>query len=152
MRGRIKLLFLLLLAVLMGRAQTISQYEYWLDADYGHRHTVATNSTAVEQSIDISRLSDGIHYLNFRAVDGDGVSGLYYRYLFMVPASEMTDATVSGSLSAACRRRTHLSALPPHHPAALPYHRRSGVCQSGRTVENSRSALQPFRLHSLLSA
>ena len=96
MRGRIKLLFLLLLAVLMGRAQTISQYEYWLDADYGHRQVVATNSTAVDQSIDISGLSDGIHYLNFRAVDGDGVSGLYYRYLFMVPASEMTDATVSG--------------------------------------------------------
>ncbi|SHL27937.1 hypothetical protein, partial [Xylanibacter ruminicola] len=96
MQGRIKLIFLLLLAVLFGRAQTISQYEYWLDADYGHRHTVATNSTVVEQSIDISSLSEGIHYLNFRAEDGDGVSGLYHRYLFMVPASEMTDATVSG--------------------------------------------------------
>ncbi len=96
MQGRIKLIFLLLLAVLFGRAQTISQYEYWLDADYGHRHTVATNSTDVEQSIDISSLSEGIHYLNFRAEDGDGVSGLYHRYLFMVPASEMTDATVSG--------------------------------------------------------
>ena len=96
MQGRIKLIFLLLLAVLFGRAQTISQYEYWLDADYGHRHTVATNSTIVEQSVDISSLSEGIHYLNFRAENVDSVSGLYYRYLFMVPASEMTDATLSG--------------------------------------------------------
>ena len=91
MLRRIRVLILLLLAVLTIQGQIVSSYEYWVDADFAHKVTSADDV----ESIDISGLSAGVHYLNFRTRDGNGEAGIYHRYLFFVPASETVEAPVS---------------------------------------------------------
>ena len=62
----------------------MTKYEFWLDADYANR--VSTNGTGAEvwQTIDISNLSQGIHYLNFRAYSSSEGLCPMYRNLFFV--------------------------------------------------------------------
>lgn len=72
---------------------TMSQYDYWLDNDYANRTTV--DGTAIDSplSIDISNLSIGVHFFNFRPKDTNGQLGGLYRYLFFkqVNEAEMTE-------------------------------------------------------------
>ena len=69
-------------------SSTMSQYDYWLDNDYANRKTV--NSTTINSplSIDISSLSIGVHFFNFRPKDTNGQLGGLYRYLFFKQANE----------------------------------------------------------------
>lgn len=75
----------ILLSVSALSAQTLKQYEYWLDEDYASRVTTVSNSTDIELSIDISSLSRGLHYYNFRAVNSDEEFSLLHRQLFYIP-------------------------------------------------------------------
>ena len=73
----------------------MTQYEYWLDADYSHRVSTAATGTKAQQTIDVSSLSQGIHYLNFRAFsDSEGI-GPMYRYIFFVPGKELTESDMT---------------------------------------------------------
>lgn len=55
-------------------AQTLTSYEYWFDDDVAGRQTGALNGTEVlfESTIDTEHLPDGVHFLNFRAMQSDG--------------------------------------------------------------------------------
>ena len=60
-----------------------TQYEYWMDNDYANR-TVVNGSVPSILSIDVSKISAGMHYLNFRARNGGGRWGGLSRYIVYV--------------------------------------------------------------------
>ena len=95
MLRRIRHIALLLLIVLTAQGQNIGSYECWIDADYSSRVTSTIVGSSIEQSIDIGRLSQGVHYLNFRANDpNEGICPLY-RYMFFVPGKELTESDMT---------------------------------------------------------
>ncbi|MCR4920055.1 MAG: chitobiase/beta-hexosaminidase C-terminal domain-containing protein [Prevotella sp.] len=61
-----------------------ARYEGWIDDDYAHRVTGNCTDSIAEHSIDISNLTYGIHFYNFRAQNLDGHWGNLQRYIFFV--------------------------------------------------------------------
>lgn len=88
--------FLLLLAVQLAVAQNgLQQYEYWLDNDYANREVAVGSSVPEILTIDISQLSFGLHYFNFRAKSVSGQWGALSRYMVYLSnsGSESTSMT-----------------------------------------------------------
>lgn len=75
---------------------TIAGYEYWLDGDYSQKTYVQNTYTEISPVVDISKLTEGVHYYNFRAKNSDGVWGNLYRYLFYVPEAVSENPTITG--------------------------------------------------------
>lgn len=94
MLKRTSLFLLLLLAATLGFAQGVSQYEYWIDADYAGHTTVNSTATDIPLHIDISKQKEGVHYLSFRAKNTGGEWGALSRMLFFLP-----EATATASMS-----------------------------------------------------
>ena len=75
----------------------IAKAEYWLDDDYNSRANVETSSPEQAFTIDINHLGPGVHYFNYRAIDGDGETGSWIRQMFFlahspeISSSEMID-------------------------------------------------------------
>lgn len=65
-----------------------TQYEYWMDNDYDHR-TVVNDAPSSMFSIDISSLSHGLHYFNFRSRNGGDRWGSLSRYIVYVGVESM---------------------------------------------------------------
>ena len=75
-------------------AATIKSCEYWIDADYANRKSGnGGNSLAV--TIDVSKLSAGIHFFNYRAVSNFGETGTLSRTLFYIPERVSEDAKIA---------------------------------------------------------
>ena len=91
MKRVITSLSLLLLLLCGAYAQDISQYEYWTDDDYASRSVVSSSGGDVSFDVSTASLSDGIHFLNFRAKRSDDVWGHYYRYLYYIPTLKSED-------------------------------------------------------------
>jgi hypothetical protein len=70
------------------RAAGQAKVEYWIDNDYAN--VVKKESSDVNQafSIDISQLSAGVHFFNFRTIDSNGKYGQLSRSVFYIPAIE----------------------------------------------------------------
>ena len=71
---RIVYIIALLLTVQLAVSQTVGLYEYWVDNDYTGR-TKGYGSQEQEDlnlSVSVSNLTDGIHFLYFRAYDSNG--------------------------------------------------------------------------------
>ena len=78
-------------------APTISQYEYWIDGDYGNRVRKSGNDNNLQLSFDISQLEQGAHYFNYRAQNSDGRWGTPLRYIFVIPDySEIGTSPIAG--------------------------------------------------------
>ena len=92
MKKQLYLLFLLLLSVQLVVAQT-TRYEYWLDNGYDGRTVVADNVDAVSLNLDISTITPGLHFFNFRAQGDSERWGSLSRYLFF--KREEADSAVS---------------------------------------------------------
>ena len=75
---------------------SIAQYEYWIDEESSQRVTVPSSDGNVSRMIDISKLGTGVHFLNFRAQNSDGIWGALKRFLFFVPDVGMPNATLAG--------------------------------------------------------
>jgi len=76
---------------------TITDVEYWLDADYNNKVDVKSSKSDFFTLIDVSLVEPGVHYFNFRAKNSDGVWGNLSRYLVYVPADEGdTDSPLVG--------------------------------------------------------
>ena len=75
---------------------TITQYEYWLDEDYANKVSLPNSGGNFSQAIDISQMEQGIHFLNFRAKNSDGIWGGLKRMLFFIPEATGTTATLAG--------------------------------------------------------
>ena len=95
MLKRIKTTLLLLLAVGVGHAQSLRLYEYWVDSDYSKHTTVRSSATGISFQMDVSQISKGVHYLNFRAQNSDNDWGSISRYLFYIPEESHDDATLT---------------------------------------------------------
>ena len=65
-----------------------TQYEYWMDNDYDHRAVVNENPSSM-LSIDVSSLSHGLHYFNFRSRNGGDRWGSLFRYMVYVGVENM---------------------------------------------------------------
>lgn len=66
----------------------IAKSEYWLDDDYSNRTTLTAPNTEHAFTIDISALSSGVHYFNYRAVDNKGVWGNTIRQAFYIAIAD----------------------------------------------------------------
>ena len=72
-------------------AQSISRHEYWIDKDYANRQSVSQGGTTFQASVSLEGLTPGLHYLNYRAQNSDGVWGTLHRMLFYLPDNALTD-------------------------------------------------------------
>jgi len=70
----------------------IKSCEYWIDSDYAGRKTDEGGSS-ITATIDISQLSTGIHFFNYRAVNSFDEQGTLSRTLFYIP-ERMEEAPV----------------------------------------------------------
>jgi len=86
MRRHLFLLIILLLTAWRGNAQTMQGYEYWFDDGYSSKTAVTSSQPYVSFEADVSGLQAGLHYLNFRAQDVDGVWGALSRYIIYLTA------------------------------------------------------------------
>lgn len=77
----------------VGDATVISS-EYWIDSDYAN-HVSSGGNASLTATIDVSKLSSGIHFFNYKAVNSFGDKGTLCRTLFYIPETEVGDATVS---------------------------------------------------------
>ena len=81
----------------LGTDAELASAEYWLDDDYAHKVSVNTADTEQAFTIDVSTLSRGVHYFNYRAMDSEGRRGNLIRQLFYIargvenPGSEPLD-------------------------------------------------------------
>ena len=81
MYKKIFILWILIMSVLAGKAQTMHGYEYWFDNDYTGRTTAVSSQSEISLNIDIGTIPSGMHYLNFRAQGTDGKWGALSRYI-----------------------------------------------------------------------
>ena len=74
---------------------TIARYEYWLDNDYSKKVSNSSTGGDVTAQLDISDLSAGVHFFNFRAQNSDGIWGGLKRMLFYVPEIVNENTTIA---------------------------------------------------------
>ena len=75
---------------------TVQKCEYWLDDDYANKVSLPTSGGDFTRAIDISEMEQGVHFLNFRAQNSDGVWGALKRMLFCIPESTGGTAALEG--------------------------------------------------------
>ena len=92
MRRHLLLITILLLAALQVTAQSMRGYEYWFDNDYDARTAVVSSQPDVSFEADISGLQAGLHYLNFRAQDANGMWGALSRFIVYMTADSRGSA------------------------------------------------------------
>lgn len=65
----------------------LNSYEYWLDDDYVNKVSATDNNAQQTFDINISQLTTGIHYFNYRAVNNQGTWGQPIRKVFYLARS-----------------------------------------------------------------
>ena len=73
---------------------TVKSCEYWIDNDYANRKT-GEGENSISATIDISKLSSGIHFFNYRAVNNFGEAGTLSRTLFYIPEQREENPTIT---------------------------------------------------------
>lgn len=79
--------------VFMVSDSCMARYEYWFDQDAVHTFK-QTEGQQITEGIDISHLSPGMHYLNFRAQNTWGTWSNLYRYFVCLEDTLYTDYEV----------------------------------------------------------
>ena len=79
----------------MGEAARVAAMQYWIDNDHASRQTVDVGSPDIAHAIDVSRLSEGVHFLSLRLQDADGVWSAPSRHIFYMPEPMSASATVT---------------------------------------------------------
>jgi hypothetical protein len=77
----------------VGDATVISS-EYWIDSDYAN-HVAGGGNESLTATIDISNLSSGIHFFNYKAVNSFGDKGTLSRTLFYIPEQREEDPVIT---------------------------------------------------------
>lgn len=73
---------------------TVTGGECWIDDDYANRKVQSANEDKQNVCIDISQLSAGVHFFNFRTINSDGGFGNIVRTLFYLPEEVMNTIEV----------------------------------------------------------
>lgn len=63
------LVMLLLALCISAYGQQIAKYEYWFDSDIGTKVTGTPQGNAIDLTLDVKGMHNGVHTLNFRAAD-----------------------------------------------------------------------------------
>ena len=75
-----------------GADNALSSYEYWIDKDVTNKKSVESSNGMVTFDLDVSDLSQGVHYLNFRAKDKLGNwSNLLTQYFYRTSTDNGAD-------------------------------------------------------------
>ena len=69
---KLNITLLFFCSLLTTYGQNIAGYEYWFDYGYENRVKTSSNNGNINLSLDVSQLSEGIHFYNFRAKDSNG--------------------------------------------------------------------------------
>ncbi len=73
--------------VLVYSASPVS-YEYWIDNGFVDKETGTVTGDSLTHTIPVSRLSPGVHWLNYRLIDEVGNSGgIYRRHFYVLPSN-----------------------------------------------------------------
>lgn len=64
---------------------TLKGYEYWMDDDYANHKSVMSTESDIAIAYNISDMTNGVHFFNFRAFDTNGGYGPLMRYILYVP-------------------------------------------------------------------
>lgn len=67
---------------------SLKSYEYWLDDDYENKVSATDNNAQQVFDINISQLTSGIHYFNYRAVNNQGTWGQPIRKVFYLAKAD----------------------------------------------------------------
>ena len=79
-----------------GANNALSSYEYWIDKDVTNKKSVESSNGMVTFDLDVSDLSQGVHYLNFRAKDKLGNwSNLLTQYFYRTSTDNGVDNTLN---------------------------------------------------------
>lgn len=90
------LTLLLFCPLLLLNGQNIAGYEYWFDYGYENRIKTSTGNGNIDLSLDVSQLSEGIHFYNFRAKDNNGNwSAPLTQYFFRVSTQQISNRIAS---------------------------------------------------------
>lgn len=76
-------------------AASLATCEYWLDDDYANKTTAQASESNVF-AVDVSDLSTGVHFYNYRVADTNGGWSAPYRYLFYVPETFVLSKNLIG--------------------------------------------------------
>ena len=85
---------------LVGETLSLKGYEYWIDEQYDSRvkGTVSGASAEIDISdIDISSLSEGVHFFYVRTLNDNDQYGKLHRYMFYIPIYVEDEATANMS-------------------------------------------------------
>lgn len=75
--------------------QRITSIEYWIDNDYEGRTSMAAQDGQMSFVADASKVRDGLHTLNYRLLDNEGMYSSPQTWLFMKAALSDNTRTVS---------------------------------------------------------
>ena len=93
---RISYLLLLMLYTFLGYSQGLLRYEYWIDSDFSKRTIVNHSAEDISFNVPYEKMSQGAHFLNFRAQGVNGEWGTFCRYLFLVPEPSTSSTAAIG--------------------------------------------------------
>ena len=85
MMKRIYISLLICICAITVQAQTIAGYEYWFDSHFDNRSAQNTASGSVSIEKDITDFSPGLHLLNFRIKNSEGLWSSPTGYYFLKP-------------------------------------------------------------------
>ena len=91
---KILLLLLFIVTCYASQAQSIKDYEYWMDSNYASRVKVSGSNTSM--SIPLDGMAPGVHFFNFRSTNSDGVESNIYRTLIYLPEEVLSPQEVTG--------------------------------------------------------
>ena len=78
-----------------GADNSLSSYEYWIDKDVANKKTTENVNGTIILDLDVAALTQGVHYLNFRAKDKLGNwSNLLTQY-FVCPSGSIAESKIS---------------------------------------------------------
>ncbi len=83
-----RLLFIVVMCVFAGMnlsAQQIVRYQYWMDSDDNRPYVSSTSNDNITLSLSTDGLKSGLHVLNFRAQDAEGLWTPVNRILYYIP-------------------------------------------------------------------
>ena len=85
---------------LVGETLSLKGYEYWIDEQYDSRVTGTVSGASAEidiSDIDISSLSEGVHFFYVRTLNDNDQYGKLHRYMFYIPKYVEDEATANMS-------------------------------------------------------
>ena len=79
-----------------GADNALNSYEYWIDKDITNKKTTESTNGTIILDLDVTTLTQGVHYLNFRAKDKLGHwSNLLTQYFYRTSTDNGADNALS---------------------------------------------------------